>query len=147
MRKFTLLALSALFSTSLFAGTPIREMKNGFTTTNRVSLSISPKKALATNPTIIDKQPEGTAAIYGRKGFASSSDNDYSQEFSTITIVTAADGKTVYLKDPVAGFMANSWVKGTILSYFIAIFAMSCRIGPFLFCTIKLVKILQMTKL
>lgn len=67
---------------------------------------------------VISEQPEGELNTYSRSGYGFLSFFGYimtaSQGGSVIDIVTAPDGKTVYLKDIVSQAIAETWVKGTI---------------------------------
>lgn len=66
----------------------------------------------------ITEQPKGTLTTYARSGKAfvvNSKTNeiqDVPQEGQALNIVTEADGKTVWLQDPVALTGAGTWVKG-----------------------------------
>lgn len=68
--------------------------------------------------TVISEQPEGELKTYVREGGAFMNFWGYvllaDQNGQTIDIVTASDGKTVYLKDPVSQGAMDSWVKGTL---------------------------------
>lgn len=66
----------------------------------------------------ITEQPKGTLTTYARSGKAfvvNSKTNeiqDVPQEGQALNIVTEADGKTVWVQDPVALTGAGTWVKG-----------------------------------
>lgn len=70
------------------------------------------------NTDVIREQPEGEVATYTRAGGAFY--NYYGtiyrvdQSGITINVVTAPDGRTVYLEDLVSWAPAGTWVKGTI---------------------------------
>lgn len=93
----------------------------GMTPSNAVRQE-APTKAVANAPemgsTVISAQPEGTLKSYKRAGtsFVYYYGSIYmaSQEGTTIDIVTAPDGQTVYLKDIVTYSDTETWVMGTI---------------------------------
>ena len=67
---------------------------------------------------IISETPEGEVTNYVRYGSSFFAWYGYiyfgSQNGMNLELVTAPDGKTVYLKDPIANLNYGNWVKGTI---------------------------------
>ena len=82
-----------------------------------------PKKA-ASSPqkiegdfTIIEDMPEGDRRVYVRSGKCYVYDENYEpvveEQSGAVTVVFAADNE-VYIKDPIANFRMNTWVRGTV---------------------------------
>lgn len=80
-----------------------------------VALSLS---AWADAPTIIRTQPEGTLRTYLRSGKAFyalyGEPTKSEQGMTVIDIVTAPDGHTIYMKNPISQAPTNTWVEGTL---------------------------------
>lgn len=74
--------------------------------------------AAAQKPSVIRTQPEGELKTYQRSGdafYAYYGEPAMTDQNNTvINIVTAPDGKTIYMKDPISQANAGTWVKGTI---------------------------------
>lgn len=81
-------------------------------------IHLSPIPAVADEP--IYGMPEGSLATYRRQGLSTINNGTYVQWVhpedleSTINIVTCADGKTIYMQDPICMAGNGSWVKGSI---------------------------------
>jgi len=75
-------------------------------------------KRLPARVNIITEQPEGELKTYERAGEAFYSFWGYLfgayQDGAAMEIVYAADGKTVYMKDPVSQAAVGTWVQGTL---------------------------------
>lgn len=73
---------------------------------------------LAQDADVIRTQPEGTLRTYQRDGqafYAYYGDPAMtSQSYSVLDIVTAPDGRTLYMKNPISQANAGTWVKGTM---------------------------------
>lgn len=71
----------------------------------------------AVTPVIIRTQPEGTLQTYLRSGKAFypyyGDPTSGTQNGSVIDIVTAPDGYTIYMKNPISQAATSTWVKGT----------------------------------
>lgn len=74
--------------------------------------------AAAQKPSIIRTQPEGELKTYLRSGdafFAYYGEATMTDQNNTvIDIVTAPDGKTVYMKNPISQATAGTWIKGSL---------------------------------
>lgn len=74
--------------------------------------------AMAQTFDVIRTQPEGELKTYQRSGdafFAYYGEPAMTtQDNTVIDIVTAPDGKTVYMKDPISQATAGTWVKGSL---------------------------------
>ena len=74
--------------------------------------------AAAQKPSIIRTQPEGELKTYLRSGdafyayYGEATMTD--QNNTVIDIVTAPDGNTVYMKDPISQATAGTWIKGSL---------------------------------
>lgn len=81
-------------------------------------LACCTQAAMAQSFDIIRTQPEGTLRTYERDGgafFAYYGEPALTtQQGTVIEIVTAPDGRTVYMKNPISQATAGTWVKGTI---------------------------------
>lgn len=75
-------------------------------------------KAATSAPEVIVDTPEGTPYIYARKGDGFMVFYGYvfphEQNGQALNAVFAADGKTVYIQDPISSAIAYTWVKGTL---------------------------------
>ncbi|MBQ0057552.1 MAG: hypothetical protein KBT20_07840 [Bacteroidales bacterium] len=70
-----------------------------------------------TSANVITETPEGTRKRYNREGRSVGYYGAFywcSQEGETIDIVTAPDGKTIYMQNPILLVSNDVWVKGTI---------------------------------
>ena len=69
-------------------------------------------------PTLITEQPEGELVEYLRTGdalvYTSGTGVAPTEQSGKAYIVYAPDGETVYLKNPLYGFPADTWVQGTV---------------------------------
>lgn len=134
MRKFTLTLLLALFATITYAqkldnamsARPVlpKALQEQVSTRAIEALPMrasarpaaAPRKAME----IITETPAGELKTYKRTGntYYSSSGNvataTQEEDESLIDIVFDADGKTVYLQNPVCYYTTDAWVKGTI---------------------------------
>lgn len=66
---------------------------------------------------LMTTQPEGELKLYDRAGQTLDGNNGTVSPKSQIgkcSIVYAPDGVTVYMKDPISGYLTGAWVKGTI---------------------------------
>lgn len=83
-----------------------------------VLLSALPAMVMAQDFDVIRTQPEGTLRTYLRSGGAFyayyGSPTLGTQQGTVIDIVTAPDGKTVYMKNPISQANAGTWVQGTL---------------------------------
>lgn len=74
--------------------------------------------ASAQSTGVIRTQPEGTLRTYLRDGqafYAFYGDPTMtSQNYTVLDIVTAPDGRTVYMKNPISQANAGTWIKGTL---------------------------------
>lgn len=74
--------------------------------------------AVAQKPSIIRTQPEGELKTYLRSGnafYAFYGEPTMTDQNNTvIDIVTAPDGKTVYMKNPISQATAGTWIKGSL---------------------------------
>ena len=74
--------------------------------------------AAAQTTSVIRTQPEGELKTYQRSGdafyayYGEPAMTD--QDNTVINIVTARDGKTVYMKDPISQANAGTWIKGSL---------------------------------
>ncbi|GAB6981950.1 hypothetical protein JCM15908A_03250 [Prevotella dentasini JCM 15908] len=66
--------------------------------------------------TIITDTPEGTRKSYNRVGKTYNTNTGKIEGISSkfMDVVYGDDGKTVYIQNPISGFMTNTWIKGTI---------------------------------
>ncbi|MBQ9575329.1 MAG: choice-of-anchor J domain-containing protein [Muribaculaceae bacterium] len=139
MKKLLFLLLSAAVAVSASAGINLKDAKKGMEFKNPVTLKAEKmnrleKKSMSFGQThqmnltqfnapnraatdLITEQPEGELKTYERTGYATyySSQSVYADEQEgTVDIVYAADGSTVYIKDPICYLAPGTWVKGTI---------------------------------
>lgn len=74
--------------------------------------------AMAQSNSVIRTQPEGTLRTYQRDGqafYAYYGDPTMTtQNYTVLDIVTAPDGRMVYMKNPISQANAGTWIKGTM---------------------------------
>ena len=127
MRKFTIFTMMA--AATLFANaqrpTSTEELDRGklvqnITLAPTAQAGIAKAKAAKTVEfsDIISETPEGEVQTYVRYGSSFYAYYGYiyfsSQNGLPLEMVTASDGKTVYIKDPIANLQYGNWVKGSI---------------------------------
>ncbi len=127
MRKFTIFTMMAAATLLANAQRPTstEELDRGKLVQN---ITLAPTahagiaKAKATKTVefsdIISEKPEGEVKTYVRYGSSFYAYYGYiyfgSQNGMPLELVIAPDGKTVYLKDPIANLQYDNWVKGSI---------------------------------